>query len=810
MLTSPYLIYINKRPLRVAFLVDNKPESMGIIDAILKYNRERWGGRYNLIVLTDGQTLTDAWWAILEAVDPDVVKAFVPLTDDLVGLIERRVSPYLIQQPDRREEEEEHRYVHLLDDGLSLLPTARNVQMASGAISESSLVLFQTNWQKTDPLIKRFTEWNFGGYSPPIHAVSRELEHVRTQLYPVTDAASLVMPLTELSTFRAFTYPIQLCSLPKEALPDVERDRCSETFHVVIGDTPTDVAYFWNHPTTAPQWSRTYLNQVWLPLDVATSAQLTTALSAWLQRAADPNGSHRGSIRFVSLSLSQENLQAIVTPLTGQLRVFRHVDAIQEMRPPKIRQGLTGPPRRGDMDLYRATGTTERLTLQDPDVLQGPYLGEHWMADLYIEFRPERYPTIVGRELWWQLPRLKGLASQMFQRPSRMLRTRYPSVLMTHGEPRFDITLPDDLTVFALLAVLPNLPHYTLDARNEKGPGPSARKPYYAARRSEKGRYLSGLLDLFGGLPQANDTLSTRYWRRMFDRLSGRPAATDAVFLEKVGNTLRKHLRANRAQFYMDDKAMTWLTNYVLKVARSLPASSRDLDFGAFATQAQQEMTDFNARRTSQEPWAYTQADLVDALAGLTARGVLLMGVEARCPSCGYRAWHHIDDAKQTLRCGGCNASFPMPPEPRWHYRLNSLARAAYAEHGLLPVVLVLGQLHMDARSAFLFAPCLDLFETDGRGPLGDLDIAAILDGQFVIGEVKQSRDLFDEATFVKMEGIARRLLPDVLLFASMDREPNVLITKEIERLAAALRPLSIAVRWYRLHEDKFDASPIR
>ena len=60
------------------------------------------------------------------------------------------------------------------------------------------------------------------------------------------------------------------------------------------------------------------------------------------------------------------------------------------------------------------------------------------------------------------------------------------------------------------------------------------------------------------------------------------------------------------------------------------------------------------------------------------------------------------------------------------------------------------------------------------------------------------------------MEGIARRLLPDILLFASMDREPTVLITKEIARLSEVLRPMSIAVRWYPLHEYKFDPSPVR
>lgn len=781
---------------------------MAIIDTILAHNRDRWGGRYNSIVLTDGQTLTDSWWAFLEAIDPDVVVPCVALGDGLLAQLERRISPYLIQQPDRREEKNGYRYLNLHDAGLSLLPTAINVRMASWAVGESTLVLFETKRDGTDPLLKRFTEWNFGGYSFPIQAVARVLEGVRTQTYQVTDAASLVTPLMELSAFRAFTYPIQLCSLPTEALPPVDHDRFDQTFHVVIGDSLRDVAYFWNRPVTTRPGSRTYLNQIWLPLAVATNAELTAALSSWLQHAADPNGSFQGSIRFVSLSLSQAQLQEVVEPLARGLRViFRNVDALSDIQPPRISAHFAGPLGVDKMDLYRAAGTTERLTLQEPEVLLGPYLDEHWMADLYIEFRPERFPTIGGRNLWWQLPRLNALASWMFRRPSRILRTRYPSVLMKRGEPRLDVTLPDDLSICAGLAMLSNQPHYALDARHGKS---LDRTPYYHAQRSEKGRYLSGLLELFGGLHPATSILEERYWRRMFDLLSGRSAHTDAERLKDVGNALRKRLGANRATFYEDDKNLTWLTNYVLKLARSLPASSRDLEFRVFENHAKQEMEDFNTSHTDQEPWTYSKADLIGALEGLTERGVLLMGVQARCPSCGYRAWHHIDDAKQTLGCGGCNAAFAMPPESRWHYRLNSLARAAHAEHGLLPVLLVLGQLLMDARSGFMFAPCLNLFETNDAGPVGDLDIAVTLDGQFVIGEVKQSRDLFDESTFTKMEGIARRLLPDVLLFASMDREPNQLISEQVQRLSTALTPQRIAVRWYRLQEHKFDPSPVR
>jgi len=807
MLTAPYSIYVNKRPLRVAFLIEDRPDSLGIIDTILAYNRDRWGGRYNLIIITDGHTLTDAWWSLLEAVDPDVVTSFVTLSDDLVASIDRRISPYLILQQDNRDREDAHRRIRLPDDGLSLLPTPLLVRMASWAIGDSNLVLFDTDPNTTDPLIKRFTEWNWGGYSPPTLFVKRALEEVHTQTYPVTNAASLVTPLTELSGFGAFTYPIQLCSVPKEALPEVVYDYSAEMFHVVIGDSPLDVAYFWNRPATILQGNRPRLNQIWLPLDVAQNPLLTTALSSWLQRSAERIGSGRGSIRFVSLSLSQQPLQEVVEPLTCNLRVLQTVNALRGVQPPKITEGLPGPPGQDKTELYRASSTTEQVTLQEPEVPQGFTLGEHWMADVYVEFRPERYPTITGRPLWWQLPRMNHLAWQMFRRPSRILRTRYPSVLMKRGEPRLDIALPDDFSVFAMLAALPNWSYYTLDARHEKAL--PRRTLYYQARRSEKGRYLSGLLDLFGGLDPATSCLEERYWRRMFDLLSGRTAHTDAERLEEVGNALRKRLGANRAQFYKDDKAMTWLANYVLKVARKLPASSRDLEFRDFEEQAEHEIEDFNACRPGQETWVYSQADLMDALARLAERGVLLMGVQARCPSCGYRAWHHIDDAKQTLRCGGCNAAFSMPPEQRWHYRLNSLARASHAEHGLLPVVLVLGQLLMDARSAFLFAPCLDLFENDDKGPVGDLDIAVIRDGQFVIGEVKQSRDLFDGATFAKMEGIARRLWPDVLLFASMDREPTALITKEIARLSEDLRPLGIDVRWYQLHESTFDPSPV-
>jgi hypothetical protein len=263
------------------------------------------------------------------------------------------------------------------------------------------------------------------------------------------------------------------------------------------------------------------------------------------------------------------------------------------------------------MDLYRAASTTERLTLQEPDILaQGPTWGGDWMADLYVEFRPERYPTVLGRPLWWQLPRLNELTVHMFRRMGRVLRTRYPSVLMKRGEPRMNLTLLDDLSIFRILTVMPSRSYPTLAVRHSKTL-PGARKPYREARRSEKGRYLSGLLDLFDGLHPATSIVKARYWRHMFALLSGRYPDKEAAQIQQVRNTLAKHVRGNSAQFYTDDKSMEWLTNYVLDLAQRLPSTSRKLEWRDFEKHAKREVEDFNAtRHAGQRPREYSSDDL--------------------------------------------------------------------------------------------------------------------------------------------------------------------------------------------------------
>ena len=71
MFTRPYSIYIDKRPMRIAFLVH--PESTSLEVRLIKsltITDRLWGGRFNPIILTDGHTIDDKWRQLLRDIDP--------------------------------------------------------------------------------------------------------------------------------------------------------------------------------------------------------------------------------------------------------------------------------------------------------------------------------------------------------------------------------------------------------------------------------------------------------------------------------------------------------------------------------------------------------------------------------------------------------------------------------------------------------------------------------------------------------------------------------------------------------------------
>ena len=123
-------------------------------------------------------------------------------------------------------------------------------------------------------------------------------------------------------------------------------------------------------------------------------------MKGWLQRAADPSGATNQEIQFVSFSLKKPELEQIANRLTKDIWLRKTVRAFTEMQIPSFQPRVFYLRLKENTDLYRATGNEEKIVLNEPDVLEGVMGGEYWMADVYIQFRPERYANFVKKNFW--------------------------------------------------------------------------------------------------------------------------------------------------------------------------------------------------------------------------------------------------------------------------------------------------------------------------------------------------------------------------------------------------------------------------
>lgn len=83
-LPSIKTIHTAVRPARVVALLDrNDQDWQDTCVHVIEFFSQLWGGAYNLIVPTDGQSIDERFWTILEAFDPDYVYVYGKTGEDL-------------------------------------------------------------------------------------------------------------------------------------------------------------------------------------------------------------------------------------------------------------------------------------------------------------------------------------------------------------------------------------------------------------------------------------------------------------------------------------------------------------------------------------------------------------------------------------------------------------------------------------------------------------------------------------------------------------------------------------------------------
>jgi len=175
---------------------------------------------------------------------------------------------------------------------------------------------------------------------------------------------------------------------------------------------------------------------------------------------------------------------------------------------------------------------------------------------------------------------------------------------------------------------------------------------------------------------------------------------------------------------------------------------------------------------------------------------VLRPGVYVRCSFCGIETWYHVDDLKQEVRCGGCGHGRSIGAEREWHYALNSLAQMGAAS-GQLAAMQALGALASHATHSFFFSPSLELFVEGSERPWHEIDLAALVDGNFVIGEVKEGD--VTKHDFEELAEIAEALQPQrAIMFLPLEKVgPNVI--KWVEETHRRLLPRGTAAQLFTL-----------
>lgn len=806
----PYSIYIHHRPFRIAFLIN--PE-LGIdwVDRIIAYNRGKWGGKFNPVIFTDGIDIADDWWKLLRGYDPDIICSTVVLSEELKKKIHIFLSPLRVEEINPAND-----YIRIDDYPISILPTGKNIAQVGAPFfdDKNNLILFEVD-ASTPEIIKSFLDRNFGlleqGQMMP-YQIKKALETSQVKRYKVTDENSLNEALLDLGEWRTkAVFPAQVCALPN-SLKESARPYSDEKFEIIIGDSVDEIAHFWNRTLAMGTWLRTYYTQIWLPKQLAESKVLQPGLGKFINHFVGGTGNDHGA-HFVSFSLPEDEIQKISNLFNGVIwhpRFSTHLT--QHPMPDYESRGSNFFLRQG-LDFHRAHSNEEYLVLDEPDVEQGVMGGEYWFTDLYIQYRPERSKNIIGRDYWWQLPKRNSILRDLsfFNKAARINEFGMFSILMSRktsihpDDNTLIIKIPDDRSVFH--ALLCGEGFNCTDREEGKR---FLSRPFYHMQRSDKGMYLSGVLGLFPDMLNAHRLFEERYWRDVFERMSNQNPTKDENIHKELINKLTKKIKSGM-DFQNSDKAKEWLAHNVINIAKKYSRDEIDLNYITLRDLAMNETNEYN-KHPSGHAIEFNENDFKDKLSNLVSLGILLLGIKPRCHRCGYRIWYRIDDTLQEIKCRGCGYEFSIPAEPVWFYRINSLMRAAVSLHGTVPLLMTLGQIMGDARSSAMFISSTELIKKDeGKETIyAELDLVCIKDGKFVIGEVKQSINLFDANDFRRMSDIAKLIHPDTIIFSSMNKEPNSLVKENIEKLKAELAYLEINVEWYPINYWVFEPGPVR
>lgn len=787
--TNHISVYSTARPTRIAFLINPDECPVALLDSIMEFNSKLWGGRMNPVIPVLKGVIPPGYWNLLKYYDPDIVYSYAELTDNLSSDIDRQVSPYhLIQHKKDNTGALENFFPRLNGNFLSVDFTSYPRGMPRMSRQKFSLLTCRNypNWEHY-----HFCQTNFGVFNDEhFHGFSGEVEAL-----PIPTKAPIDELLSLVASKRSLISPWQFtcAGVPLREYHSGNNDG-HDSFTVVLGDSVWSWLYMWNRVLLLPAWKRTDINQLYLPVSIADSANNIALVKRILSNHVWQTGSKPPTVVFASYDLSDDKLQAIAGKLVSAGNFFKSFK--------KLSCDFTELEKCADRNWYPSpklsqhdyvSGATFYIKPPAPHFTDKPLNGS-WVTDLLIEYQPHKF-AYTNQSYWWKLPRIAALASCFFENgmpPGRITAEGYLSVSVG-GEKVKDlcVTIPPDQCVISTLLTNERTIYYTDDARNSLK---TSKAVYRHIKYSDKGRYLNGYLSLVGDLYRAGNLVGNHFWRTIFQTMCGITNKNESQAIKELEIKLLKRLpnmfsgypEAPEARArYCSEKAEHFASLF-LRYSRKLARPWQSVKFAELLSRFTAERESFvkvHKHLGFESDSDKCRVDLLMALKELVSLKIFLQGINPVCPRCGFHMWVSIDNIRSNLVCQGCQQLVLTPPEIVWEYKLNSLVHDAIQDHGTFPVVWVLHQILGESRESFIFNSSLELCADFASPPSAEIDMACIQDGKFVIGEIKTKAAEFSPGEIDKLCVVARNVLPNVVLVGAFDASSN-----KLEEVAVKVR----------------------
>lgn len=807
------------RPVRVAYLLEDGPDAHGWLDAIFADCFGRDGGRQSLIVPVAGGAISKRYQDWLRILDPDIVIALTFDNDALVpGLVELLADTTILQRKRKRDEPEKHPRVGIPDPGLTALSWLPFMKARSSAIQTAPDFILDCYpaWED-DGFVKDNFGTLYGSLDPfPMHELIAMRGLVLTPKDPpenrwhirfadaenTADGYEVIERMTQRGGIATLAQLSNLYCQPHR--PD---HPWKEGFCLVIGDSFTDRVSCWNAGLIFDDAQNQTYKTLRVPAPIRSDEGRTVEIGNFLRRW-NWIGQHNSPARVVvrSNSLSAADVQEFVVRLQNAAMSnvgFSVIASIDDCCPPDVKRiysayqlGNPGPvtTEAAIRDTTTVVSVPKPVQLSYCAGLNPIFSRGYWFVDLAIDRLHDNSRFDNVREAW-RLPIRRQLV-RMFHdiSTSRILRNREVSVRVDADQLIIEVKQPEDSNVFHGILCERSQYQYT-DLRA------STVKPvaYKYSAISDKGRYLQGMLGMFGSLNNVEHVLSKHFWRNQFKNMAA-PAQDQHA---EVITYLQRRMKAKNGVLLINDDA-GWknLAERVIQKSSRLRVPREKTRYEKLLNAWKLELNaaidaDDQLKDRREEILLEAPGELKRALSFLFECGVFYRGHEWSCRHCSHRNWVGVEWLKEIVACEVCRHEHQLPVDIALDFRLNEFFATCLREHDTMTVAWALCALREESQGCFIFAPQTALFrdypEKQGGKPDRELDVVCIADGRFVIGEAKGRVDFIGQSDIEDLAGAAMELDPDLAILAALSGDRG-LMDQKVQRLRSLL-PRTVEAR---------------